>query len=69
MALLFNWRLSSKAPKPPLERLRAGCKPHGQSTNHAYIQPENVSPFQISKMYICATNDLANLSVENAFGV
>ena len=23
--LLFNWGLSSKAPKPPLDRLRAGC--------------------------------------------
>ncbi|WP_179415934.1 hypothetical protein HDF19_06130 [Mucilaginibacter sp. E4BP6] len=42
---LFNWGLSSKAPNPPLERLRAGCKPHGQPTTHAYIQPENVSLF------------------------
>jgi hypothetical protein len=25
-----------------LERLRAGCKPHGQPSTHAYIQPENV---------------------------
>jgi len=40
--IVFNWGLSSKAPKPPLERLRAGCKPHGQPSTHAYIQPENV---------------------------
>ena len=48
-AVLFNWGLSSKAPKPPLERLRAGCKPHGQPTTQAYIQPENGSLFKLAR--------------------
>jgi hypothetical protein len=27
MPWLFSWGLSSKSPKPPLDRFRAGCKP------------------------------------------
>jgi hypothetical protein len=59
MALLFNWGLSSKAPKPPLERLRAGCKPHGQPATQAYIQPENVCLFKLARCTFVPQMDLA----------
>lgn len=56
-----------QSPQTPLDRLRAGCKPH-RSTHYQSLHPARKrQPFQISKMYICATNDLANLSLENAF--
>ena len=36
---LFNWGLSSKAPKPPLDRFRGRCKPLIEA---AYLTRENV---------------------------
>jgi hypothetical protein len=64
---LFHWGQSSNAPKPLWIVYVPDASRTDPPTTHAYIQPENVRSFQISKMYICATNDLANLSVENAF--
>jgi hypothetical protein len=50
MPPLFDWGPSSKAPKPPLERLRAGCKPApSPPTTLAYIRPENVRTAFLSR--------------------
>ncbi|MBD1395435.1 hypothetical protein [Mucilaginibacter glaciei] len=46
---LFNWGLSSKAPKPPLDRLRAGCKPHKPTPQPTLTSSPKTSAFQTEK--------------------